>query len=156
MVHRTIPPVSQQTPLARDKRRSCGSSEHSEPGESTSLSNCPLFPTNALGAEGVTVGNEHTRTKTNTTELCSSILVVSESASGSIQGTQCQDHPNKQQSARERTSQARRGTQQSRTQRDTCKSRSLGRRPVAVLGSVPLRLTRRPSRWELERDARGQ
>ena len=76
-MHRTIPPVSQQTPLARDKRRSCGSSEHSEPGESTSLSNCPLFPTNALGAEGVTVGNEHTRTKTNSTELCSSILVGS-------------------------------------------------------------------------------
>ena len=28
--------------------------------------------------------------------------------------------------------------------------------PVPVLGSAPLRLTRRPSRWELERDERGQ
>ena len=38
--------------------------------------------------------------------------------------------------------------------KDDC--RSLGRCPVPVLGSAPLRLTRRPSRWELERDARGQ
>ena len=38
--------------------------------------------------------------------------------------------------------------------KDDC--RSLGRCPVPVLGSVPLRLTRRPSRRELERDARGQ
>ena len=40
----------------------------------------------------------------------------------------------------------------------TCteESRSLGRCPVPVLGSAPLRLTRRPSHWELERDARGQ
>ena len=37
---------------------------------------------------------------------------------------------------------------------DDC--RSLGRCPAPVLGSAPLRLTRRPSRWELERDARGQ
>ena len=36
--------------------------------------------------------------------------------------------------------------------KDDC--RSLGRCPVP--GSVPLRLTRRPSRRELERDARGQ
>ena len=34
--------------------------------------------------------------------------------------------------------------------------RSLGRCPVPVLGSVPLRLTRRPSLKELERAARGQ
>ena len=40
----------------------------------------------------------------------------------------------------------------------TCteESRSLGRCPVPFLGSAPLRLTRRPSHWELERDARGQ
>ena len=40
----------------------------------------------------------------------------------------------------------------------TCteESRSLGRCRVPFLGSAPLRLTRRPSHWELERDTRGQ
>ena len=38
----------------------------------------------------------------------------------------------------------------------TEESCSLGRCPVPCLGSAPLRLTRRPSHWELERDARGQ